>query len=129
MKITISSNPKELRKIRLEVEFYCKANFINFDSSKAILAIDEALQNVMRHAYSMELDKKIDLFFEKTEEESLKVIIRDYGKQAPLENIKPRNLEDVRPGGLGIYFIKQCSKISEYKHLPNGVGTELILVF
>jgi anti-sigma regulatory factor (Ser/Thr protein kinase) len=129
MKITISSNSKELRKIRLEVEVYCKANFINFDSSKAILAIDEALQNVMRHAYSMEPDKKIDLSFEKIEEESFKVIIRDYGKQEPLENIKPRDLKDVRPGGLGIYFIKQCSKKSEYKHLPNGIGTELTLVF
>ena len=129
MKITTFSNPKELRKIRLEVDVYCKTNLRNFDSSKAILAIDEALQNVIRHAYNMEPDKKIDIFFEKIEDSSLKVIIRDYGKQKPLENIKPRDLKDIKPGGLGVYFIKQCSKTSEYKHLPNGIGTELTLVF
>ena len=67
MKLIISSNPKELRKVRLEIELYCKANFTNLDSSKAIIAVDEALQNVMRHAYDMKPDQLIDIFFKKTE--------------------------------------------------------------
>jgi len=129
MKLIISSNPKELRKVRLEIELYCKANFTNLDSSKAIIAVDEALQNVMRHAYDMKPDQLIDIFFKKTELNDFEVKIRDYGKQSPLENIKSRDLKDIRPGGLGVYFIKQCSKSSEYKHLPNGMGTELTLVF
>ena len=129
MKLAIKSNPKELRKVRLEVELYCKANFTNLDSSKVIIAVDEALQNVMRHAYDMKPDQLIDIFFKKTELNDFEVKIRDYGKQSPLENIKSRDLKDIRPGGLGIYFIKQCSKSSEYKHLPNGIGTELTLVF
>ena len=129
MKLAIKSNPKELRKVRLEIELYCKANFTNLDSSKAIIAVDEALQNVMRHAYDMKPDQLIDIFFKKTELNDFEVKIRDYGKQSPLENIKSRDLKDIRPGGLGIYFIKQCSKSSEYKHLPNGIGTELTLVF
>ncbi len=65
MKITIKSNPKELRQVRLEIELYCKANFTNLDSSKAIIAVDEALQNVMRHAYDMKPDQLIDIFFKK----------------------------------------------------------------
>ena len=129
MKLIISSNPKELRKVRLEIELYCKANFTNLDSSKAIIAVDEALQNVMRHAYDMKPDQLIDIFLKKTELNDFEVKIRDYGKQSPLENIKSRDLKDIRPGGLGVYFIKQCSKSSEYKHLPNGMGTELTLVF
>ena len=129
MKLIISSNPKELRKVRLEIELYCKANFTNLDSSKAIIAVDEALQNVMRHAYDMKPDQLIDIFFKKTELNDFEVKIRDYGKQSPLENIKSRDLKDIRPGGLGVYFIKQCSKSSEYKHLSNGIGTELTLVF
>ena len=129
MKLIISSNPKELRKVRLEIEIYCKANFTNLDSSKAIIAVDEALQNVMRHAYDMKPDQLIDIFFKKTELNDFEVKIRDYGKQSPLENIKSRDLKDIRPGGLGVYFIKKCSKSSEYKHSPNGIGTELTLVF
>jgi serine/threonine-protein kinase RsbW len=129
MKLIISSNPKELRQVRLEIELYCKANFTSLDSSKAIIAVDEALQNVMRHAYDMKPDQLIDIFLKKTELNDFEVKIRDYGKQSPLENIKSRDLKDIRPGGLGVYFIKQCSKSSEYKHLPNGIGTELTLVF
>ena len=129
MKITIKSNPKELRQVRLEIELYCKANFTNIDSSKAIIAVDEALQNVMRHAYDMKPDQLIDIFFKKTELNDFEVKIRDYGRQSLLENIKSRDLKEVRPGGLGVYFINQCSKSSEYKHLPDGIGTELTLVF
>ena len=129
MKITIKSNPKELRQVRLEIELYCKANFTNIDSSKAIIAVDEALQNVMRHAYDMKSDQLIDIFFRKTESNNFEIKIRDYGRQSPLENIKSRDLKEIRPGGLGVYFIKQCSKSSEYKHLPDGIGTELTLVF
>ena len=129
MKLVINSNPKELRKVRLEVELFCKANFTSLDSSKAILAVDEAIQNVMRHAYDMKSDQLIDIFFKKTESNNFEVKIRDYGKQTPLESIKSRDLKEIRPGGLGVYFIKQCSKSSEYKHLPDGIGTELTLVF
>ena len=129
MKLIISSNPKELRKVRLEIELYCKANFTNLDSSKAIIAVDEALQNVMRHAYDMKPDQLIDIFFKKTELNDFEVKIKDYGRQSLLENIKSRDLKEVRPGGLGVYFINQCSKSSEYKHLSGGIGTELTLVF
>ena len=129
MKITIKSNPKELRQVRLEIELYCRANFSNIDSSKVIIAVDEALQNVMRHAYDMKPDQLIDIFFKKTVLSNFEVKIRDYGKQLPLENIKSRDLKELRPGGLGVYFIKKCSKSSEYKHLPDGTGTELTLVF
>jgi anti-sigma regulatory factor (Ser/Thr protein kinase) len=129
MKLVINSNTKELRKVRLEVELFCKANFTNLDSSKVIIAVDEAIQNIIRYAYSMEQDQTIEIFFRKTEDSELEVKIIDYGKQAPLENIKPRDINDIKPGGLGVYFIKQCSKSSEYKHLPDGIGTELTLVF
>ena len=129
MKLVINSNTKELRKVRLEVELFCKANFTNLDSSKVIIAVDEAIQNIIRYAYSMEQDQTIEIFFRKTEDSELEVKIIDYGKQAPLENIKPRDINDIKPGGLGVYFIKQCSKSSEYKHVPDGIGTELTLVF
>jgi len=129
MKFTINSNPKELRKVRLEIEVYCKTNFVNLDSSKPVLAVDESLQNIIRHAYSMKLDEKIDISLNKIDDDNFQVIIRDYGKQTSLENIKARDLDDVKPGGLGVHFIQQCSKICEYKHMPNAIGTELTLVF
>jgi len=129
MNITFLSNPKELRKVRVEVEIYCKSYLPNLDTSKVILAIDEAIQNIIRHAYNMKTDKKIDINIDTLDETSLKLEIIDYGKQVPLDTIAPRNLEDVKPGGLGVYFIKKCSKFCEYKHNANGLGTTLTLIF
>ena len=128
MKITIKSNPKELKKIRLEVKLYCKANFAKIDTSKVIIAVDEALQNVMRYAYDMKIDELIDIFFKKTKSNDFEVKIRDYGKQSPLENIKSRDLKEFRPGGLGVHFIKSSSKEMSYEHQKDG-GTLLTLVF
>ena len=129
MKLVINSNPKELRKVRLEVELFCKANFTNLDSSRVIIAVDEATQNIIRYAYNMKQDQTIEIFFRKTEDDELEIKIRDFGKQIPLENIKPRDINDVKPGGLGVYFIKQCSKSFNYEHLPNGIGTQLTMIF
>ena len=42
---------------------------------------------------------------------------------------KPRDLDKVRPGGLGVYFIKKTSKFCEYKHNEVGPGTTLTLIF
>ena len=56
--------------------------------------------------------------------------IRDFGKQAPIEKIKPRDLEDVKPGGLGVHFIKSIAKQVDYIHQKDGDGgTKLILKF
>ena len=128
MKITIKSNPKELKKIRLEIKLYCKANFTKIDTSKVIIAVDEALQNVMRYAYDMRIDELIDIFFKKTKSNDFEVKIRDYGKQSPLENIKSRDLKELRPGGLGVHFIKSSSKKMNYEHQKDG-GTLLTLTF
>jgi anti-sigma regulatory factor (Ser/Thr protein kinase) len=35
----------------------------------------------------------------------LTVQLRDYGRKADSAKIAPRNLEDVRPGGLGTHFM------------------------
>ena len=72
--------------------------------------------------------KKIILTLEKISDESLKIVIRDYGIQAPIESIKPRDLDDVKPGGLGIHFIKSSTKKMDYAHQADG-GTLLTLVF
>ena len=80
-------------------------------------------------AITNEQMKKIDLNLEIINDSELKVIITDYGEQVPLDTIKPRDLDKVRPGGLGVYFIKKTSKFCEYKHNEVGPGTTLTLIF
>ena len=107
MNIEILSNPSELKDTRSKIEEYCKLNLPKIEIASVTLAIDEALQNVIRYSYKMKKDQKIDLKLEIINDDELKVIITDYGEQVPLDKIKPRDLDKVRPGGLGVYFIKK----------------------
>ena len=129
MNITMLSNPEELKDTRSKIEGFCKSNLPNIELASVILAIDEALQNVIRYSYKMKKDQKIDVNLEIMNDSELKVIITDYGEQVPLDTIKPRDLDKVRPGGLGVYFIKKTSKFCEYKHNEVGPGTTLTLIF
>ena len=71
-----------------------------------VLAIDEASQNIIRHAYQGECDEVIILRIERQGEELI-VTLRDTAPAVKPDCMKPRAFEDLRPGGLGCHFIRQ----------------------
>lgn len=128
MIINIKSNPSELKNLREEIKKYLEENFKDLKVDEILLAIDEAVQNVIRHAYEMRTDQPIDIEIQKTKNFSIK--IRDYGKQVELSSIAPRKLDEVRPGGLGVHFIRTICKNVKYEHAKdNKGGTILTLDF
>ena len=84
-----------------------------------------APQNALRKLNKTE---KIVVTLEKTSNKNLIIKIRDYGFQTNIDNIKSRNLKDIKPGGLGVHFMKSSSKKMSYEHQKDG-GTILTLVF
>ena len=128
MKFEILSDPANLKivrqKVRLAVENF-KPEYKDIDA--LILAIDEAVQNIIRYAYEMDKTKKIT-FDVYNSDNAITFEIRDFGKQTPIEKIKSRDLGDVKPGGLGVHFIKSIAKKVDYIHQNDG-GTKLILKF
>ena len=128
MILEIKSDPANLKNVRKSVEDFCKENQIDTDIFKVKLAVDEALQNIIRYAYDFDKTKDIVVKLEKTSENSLKVELRDFGTRVSTSQIKPRELDDVKPGGLGIHFIKSIVKGMNYEHQDDG-GTLLTLLF
>lgn len=127
MQFSILSDPANLKTARKNLANFIHQNQIKLkDEGNVILAVDEAVQNVIRYAYGMDTKQPIDFEFQYNNHD-LVIKIRDYGKQVPLENIKSRELEDVKPGGLGVYFIKSISKSLQFEHQDK--GTLLTLVF
>ena len=128
MILEINSDPSELKKVRKKVEVFCKENQIKVNLLEIKLAIDEALQNIIRHAYKLDKTKKITIKLEKISADSVKAEIRDFGERVPIDQIKHRALDDIKPGGLGVHFIKSISKEIKYEH-KDEAGTLLTLVF
>jgi len=89
-----------------------------------VMAINEACMNVMQHAYHGKDDGEIVIEFWKDDTELL-IRIYDFADQVNLDTIKSRDLEDVRPGGLGVHIIHQVMDKVEYKNNTDSVGNVL----
>lgn len=94
------------------------------------LAVDEALCNVIRHGYDRRRDQPIVIELEPLgapeHAEGLRVVIEDRGRQVDPEQIKGRDLADIRPGGLGVHIMREVMDSVVYERLPE-VGMRLIM--
>lgn len=118
--MTISADPANLGQVRtLLRQLAEKLDLPEDQSNGIILAVDEALTNIIRHGYGGPCDKPIRVQARcraATAErpEALEFVIRDFGRQVDPKTIKGRDLEDVRPGGLGVHIIRSVMDEVEY---------------
>ncbi|MBT5551050.1 MAG: ATP-binding protein [Nitrospina sp.] len=107
IKLSIPSDPKYLGLIRKVLQELLESHEVPDDTARRlILCVDEACANVIKHSYEGPCDEPIEATFT-IEGDDFKVQIRDYGKQCDSSQIKPRCLEEVKPGGLGTHFINE----------------------
>jgi len=92
-----------------------------------VLAIDEACQNIIRHAYHGECDDPITLHIE-LNNGALVVVLKDQAPMVSPDCMNPRALEDIRPGGLGCHFMQQVMDTVSIKPSPTGQGNHLRMV-
>jgi len=103
--ITVPSHPKYLSVVRRALHpILSDAGFGRKDARRIILAVDEACSNIIKHAYEGDHTKTITVTITDAAER-FTVRLRDYGRKADTATIAPRDLEDIRPGGLGTLFI------------------------
>ncbi len=92
-----------------------------------VLAIDEACQNIIRHAYCGDSDNVIELEVEHRGD-SLVFSLADHAPAIDPNRVKPRELEDLRPGGLGTHFIRRVMDEVEFLKPASGRGNLLRMV-
>lgn len=114
MRITISSEPRLLHILRGVVRWRAlEAGFQPFDAEHMALAIDEAAANVIRHAYGARPDATLALEI-KSFVDRIEFALEDRGPKVKACDIQPRSLDDIRPGGLGTYFIRCFMDVASY---------------
>lgn len=107
LRLTIPSHPKYLQLVRKMVKKITAINGISKkESADIILAVDEACANIIRHGYQNQPHGTIHLYFDVCQTE-LGITIEDFGCQWDPEKLRPRDLDEIRPGGLGIHMM-QC---------------------
>lgn len=122
----MSSDAAFLRVLRSAVDQICAlAGFSKMDSSKIVLAVDEACSNVIRHAYKNKPGKPIVVTCHILPTK-LEITLTDQGEAAEISSIQPRALDDVRPGGLGVHIIRTVMDEVQYENLA-AVGNRLVM--
>ena len=130
IRLRIASSPAHLPVVRAALERFCEMmGFAESVRGGIILSVDEALTNVIRHAYHGQEDRPIEVELRQVGNgsgNSLEIRLRDWGEQVPPERIRPRDLTDVRPGGLGVHIMRTC--MDEVSYTPaDGGGTVLTM--
>ncbi len=94
----LSSFRKELRQILSQAGWEKKT------TEEILLAVDEALTNIIRHAYQGKPGKMIVSV--RATDDKIEILLEDQGKKFDPTQVPSPELPRHKPGGLGIHFIR-----------------------
>lgn len=95
-------------------------------SEQLVLAVNEACMNVIQHAYQGRPGETIRLKLE-AGPQRLRFFLEDDAPCIDPARVVPRDLADIRPGGLGVHFIREIMDEVRF-HPCRGRGNRLELV-
>jgi len=120
--LRFSALPTNLKMVRCVVEAAaCQAGCAEAICNHVVIAVNEACMNIIQHGYKGDPTGEIELEF-RNNGGVLEFHILDQAPTVNVDNVKPRDLDDLRPGGLGTHFIREI--MDEFTHVPgpNGKG-------
>jgi len=120
--LTFCSRTSRLKLLRCVVRD--AADMVGLDeqaTDAVVLAVNEACTNIIQHAYRMEPNGRIDVTLMQ-EQGALVIQLRDYANKVDVEKVCSRDLDDVRPGGLGVHLIDSLMDECGFIDPPEGVG-------
>lgn len=123
LRLYLESNPEALGLVRATLQRATEVvHFEEPDSRAIVRSVDEALANVIRHAYKGRGGLPIELTcrrlftgFEKKVPRGIEITLSDSGTPVDPKKLHGRPLEEIRPGGLGLHFMKQSMDVVEFR--------------
>jgi anti-sigma regulatory factor (Ser/Thr protein kinase) len=120
--LALYSNPKWLSVARAAVERLTETQGFPVAQCRSITrAVVEALTNIVRHSYRNRPGQPIAMYFRRAHrrhdgqvQQGLEIPLCDRGPAVDPCKVQGRPLDEIRPGGLGLYFIQQAMDTVEY---------------
>ena len=129
LELNLTSDTSHLADTRRTVERFATSCGFDGDATDQIgLCVNEAIANVIRHAYDGTPGRPIHLSAEATGEPdwpSIRIVLRDWGNgKCPVW--KPAKCpEALEPGGVGMICLKQWMDTVDYAPQPDGMRLTL----
>ena len=120
IKFSMPSDPRYLCTVRGAIGPLAAA--IGWDETECgaiTLAVDEALANIIRHAYHSRADGLIELECRESAD-GLEIALLDNGDAPDKSKICARELGCDQPGGLGTHIIRKVMDTVSYEVSPEG---------
>ena len=109
-----SSSLKDVRNFCREV--FEKLHIQEDLKDELVLAIAEAAQNIVKHAFKNAANANELMVVQiSCENNKLQIAFYDRGTPVDPKKIKHREIDNVKPGGLGTFFIQEIMDAVEFK--------------
>lgn len=131
LELNVRSNPAELAPLRKAVERFAEltAKLDPLSAGEVGLCVNEAVANVIRHAYAGRDDQPIRVTLQALDgggDAGLRVKIRDWGNGVDPSTIPPAPYDPLTPGGVGLICLQTLLDKVDYTAQPDGMLTTLM---
>ncbi len=130
MTLELFAQPHLLAPVRAMIgSFAQRLGFDEIHCGQISLCIDEALCNIINHGYNRDPNGRIWIRIWAVGESprGIRVVIEDRARQVDPDQIRSRDLDDIRPGGLGVYIIREIMDQVQYEKRTGG-GMRMTLI-
>ena len=117
-KMEFDANTENLKLIRDGFRaLFSEYQIAKHTSDEMVIALNEACMNIIQHAYKGQIGKiEIDI---KKNANQWRFELIDFAPLVDINAIKAKDLAEVRPGGLGVNFLKKIMDSVVYENIQN----------
>ncbi len=130
VELTVTSDAECIPAVRRRCQELALAIGFDVEQSKMImLVMDEALSNVIKHGYHGVGGQPIMVRMEQVMDgcrPGISITVRDRGRQVNPCTIQSRDLDDVRPGGLGVHLMKSVMDTVVHSCCEGGMVLKMV---
>ena len=123
LELQVSSHPADLAPVRKAVEGFAGLHGFDEKSTAEIgLVVNEAIANIIRHAYRGKPDRPVHVVAAVDERDGGTIVItlRDWGNGIDPSTLPKREYDPLEPGGVGLICLQKWMDKVTYAAQPDG---------